>query len=225
MSWGGSVQAMIASLKNNKSLLRRKRVFTILKEEIESDRLRNPIRGKKIQFQDSKIIPLSNAEKNKIKETIRRRIKKERWISAGIAALFILCIFIVFYGLYSLGELSRGIKADNTYVSPDNTKFEEEKKFQFYINDGFQWLKKGEFHNAIFQFKLAVKSKPDNINAQLGLTQSFLGNCIITREDCNKAEEQFDLFIDKYSENDSVKIKLSNYLLSIGDSSKLDLLH
>ena len=225
MSWGGSVQAMIASLKNNKSLLRRKRVFTILKEEIESDRLRNPIRGKKIQFQDSKIIPLSNAEKNKIKETIRRRIKKERWISAGIAALFILCTFIVFYGLYSLGELSRGIKADNTYVSPDNTKFEEEKKFQFYINDGFQWLKKGEFHNAIFQFKLAVKSKPDNINAQLGLTQSFLGNCIITREDCNKAEEQFDLFIDKYSENDSVKIKLSNYLLSIGDSSKLDLLH
>ena len=124
-----------------------------------------------------------------------------------------------------MGEQSRSIVKINSYVSPDNTEKEEEKKFQFYINDGFQRLERDQFHNAIFQFELAVKSKPDNLNAQLGLTQALLGKCIKTEDDCIKAEEQYTLFMKKYSDNEFAIVKLSTYLLSVGDSSKVELLY
>ena len=63
MSWGGSVQAMITSLKGNRSLLRRKRVFTILKEELQQKKSRNLLHGKKIQESNPELSKISNSDK------------------------------------------------------------------------------------------------------------------------------------------------------------------
>ena len=74
------------------------------------------------------------------------------------------------------------------------------KKFHFYINDGYSRLKKNEFHNAIYQFELATKTRPNDFKANLGLTLALLKKCAITKEHCDKANKQKAMLLANFPE-------------------------
>lgn len=74
MGFGGSVSAMISSLKYNNSQLKRKRMYTVMKGYIEEERNKRIYAGKGDINKNS----LSQNELNQIKTDIRTKIKREQ---------------------------------------------------------------------------------------------------------------------------------------------------
>ncbi|MBA3986999.1 MAG: hypothetical protein H0X63_10600 [Flavobacteriales bacterium] len=214
MSYFGTVAHMLNSLKYNNLLLRKPKAFSKLKEHIYRQVEHN-----------TKIHPkeIDPAELKKIKDEIVSMLRKERRRNNLISAIVIV-ISIVLFGL-SINILFLKPK----YHDEQQTKVlsaqvqinkEAEKNFYFYINDGYNWLKSNNYDSAIFQFKLAIESKPDNLDANIGLAKALLKKCYFTQENCEEANEQITLVIQKFSEESDVKLTISSYLMIIGDSVK-----
>lgn len=188
MSFGGSVAQMIQSIRNNNAMLRKESAFTQLRK-YEERKL-----NYKLKFVDKKISPF---ELERIKKQIRKDFLEERKRNNIIIASVLVSVFVVL-----------GWSVNYLFFSPTpkvvviDVEAEQElnKKFHFYINDGYSRLKKNEFHNAIYQFELATKARPNDFKANLGLTLVLLKKCAITKEDCDKATQQKAMLLTQFPE-------------------------
>lgn len=215
MSYFGTVAHMIHSLKYNNSLLRRPKAFSKLKEYI------NRQTEYRIKIEPKQVTP---SELKKIREKIKNKLRLERrknnLILVLTATLILLLIALLINSLF----LTPTYKLDNTNRLIDEKMIKEQKeaqeKFEYYINDGYKWLSKNHFHNALFQFDLAVKTRPDNYEANLGLAKTLLKKCSLTQDDCNRANKQLNVVLQKFPDNFEIKQIISSYLLTIGDTVK-----
>lgn len=205
---------MLDSLKNNKKLLRRKSTFTILKEQRKVLENANLLKGKQLEDKG----PLSPEIKAALKAAAHERIRKDR--IRMVVSLFI-AVFAVLVAAYVFIPSP----------SPKKPTFQEEQayqekreKFDFYINDGFMWLNKHHYKNALFQFKLAAEMSPKNIQARLGLTAAYAGSCLIDFEHCGEADREFIRFTHDFND-DKQNAWLYNYLITIGDTTRAEWLN
>lgn len=97
MSFGGSVSAMISSLKYNNSQLRRKRVFTALKKRIEEES------NKKI-YSENRMYSYTELDKEEIKEIVlgirkEMRAKNKRFLILQLSIVFFLigCVLLFLF--------------------------------------------------------------------------------------------------------------------------------
>lgn len=94
----------------------------------------------------------------------------------------------------------------------------QNEKFAFYIEDGYQWLNKNNFTNALHQFYLAVEQRPNSYDAQKGLTLALLKQCSVEHVGCEKAELQYLNLKKKIAEKSNISNEVSNYLIALGDT-------
>jgi hypothetical protein len=212
VSYGGSVQSMINTLRSNSRLLRRKSTFTILREEIERIDNRNLLKGRPLTNHK----PLTSELKAQLKASAKESLKKDRVSSIiGLAISLVVTVGIVyiFYPTKTNSSLVISKKEHIEYL-------ENKRKYEFYINDGYKWLNKQNYHNAIFQFELATKIDKHNFLARLGLTSALAGSCFVNSDKCDKANSEFLRFMKDYNEADEKK-RLNSFLKTIGDTTRV----
>lgn len=183
-----AVSQMIQTIENNNSLLRKESAFTQLKK-YEERKL-----NYKLKFVDKKISPF---ELERIKEQIRKDFLAERKRNNIIIVTVLVSVFVVLG--WSVNYLFF-TPTPKVVIIDIEAEQELNKKFHFYINDGYSRLKKNEFHNAIYQFELATKTRPDDFKANMGLTLALLKKCAITKEDCDKANKQKAMLLTNFPE-------------------------
>lgn len=97
MSFGGSVSAMIISIRNNRNLLGKKRSYTMLKKhlkkeyELKAHQAKKAYQGKKVSKEESEKI------KQKIKEDLRRQKKRS---SILIYSFTILILGVIYWAIF-----------------------------------------------------------------------------------------------------------------------------
>lgn len=188
MSFGGSVAQMIQSIRNNNALLQKKTAFTQLKK-YEERKL-----NYKLKFVDKTVSP---AELEHIKKQIRAEFLAERKRNNTIIITVLVSVFVILGWSVNYLFFTPSPKVVTIDVEAEQ---ELNKKFHFYINDGYNRLKNNEFHNAIYQFELAIKTRPNDFKANLGLTLALLKKCAITKEDCDKANKQKAMLLANFPE-------------------------
>lgn len=179
---------MIKTIKNNNALLRKESAFTQLKK-YEERKL-----NYKLKFVDKKI---SSFELERIKEQIRKDFIAERKRNNTIIVTVLVSVFVILGWSVNYLFFTSTPKVVTIDVEAEQ---ELNKKFHFYINDGYSRLKKNEFHNAIYQFELATKTRPNDFKANIGLTLALIKKCAITKEDCDKANKQKAMLLTNFPE-------------------------
>ncbi len=98
----------------------------------------------------------------------------------SIVSFFIL--FVVFK-VSNKNHKEQFIIANQTYQKKNL------EKFKYLIFSGDNWLKEGKYHNAIFQYKLALDVFPKNKKAINKLLEAYEIRCKTKKLDCNKKSE------------------------------------
>ena len=173
-----AVAQMMQTIRDNNSLLKKESAFTQLRKYQERKV------NYKLKFVDKKVSP---AELERIKKQIRAEFFLERKRNNIIIVTVLVSVFVVLG--WSVNYLFFTPTPKVVVIDVEAEK-ESSKQFHFYINDGYRRLKNNEFHNAIYQFELATKARPDDFKANLGLTLALIKKCAITKEDCDKATQQ-----------------------------------
>ena len=173
-----AVAQMMQTIRDNNSLLKKESAFTQLRKYQERKV------NYKLKFVDKKVSP---AELERIKKQIRAEFFLERKRNNIIIVTVLVSVFVILG--WSVNYLFFTPTPKVVVIDVEAEK-ESSKQFHFYINDGYRRLKNNEFHNAIYQFELATKARPDDFKANLGLTLALIKKCAITKEDCDKATQQ-----------------------------------
>ena len=213
MGSGGSISQMIQTIRFNKTLLSNRRAFGELKEHI----------NRRIEKKAGLTIPEIDPEllkeiKQQIKVDLAQERKRNNTIIIGLILSGILLMLWLVFSIYTdpimVNKYSNNYEKEKAY----RELVENDELFKYYISDGNRWLEKNEYHNALFQFELAVKIKPENYSANLGMCKSLLKQCVLENVDCEKSDRVILRFISKFDKNMSLRSDFSEFALSIGDT-------
>lgn len=197
MSFGGSVLAMIISLKNNARPKRK--AF----EGVKDFNNRAKYNSNKLCFNE---VPAEELEK--IKYKIRREAKTHNRIQFFIKLGLVIC-FLMFLAFLSLNFYQTQLGNSLTQKRKATLKeIKEERvlneKFMFLINDGYEWMENGNFHNAKYQFKEASELKPNDFTAKIATLKAYIFDCIENNVKCKTAEHLLNKCLAEYPEDTEV---------------------
>ena len=188
----GHLQSMRVVLRNNLMMLRERGLFKNDRSYLYKKN-KSP-NASKDEF-DFKTI-----SKNKLvllrKQIIRKR-KIENLKAWGIALAIIIPMIV--YGLTKLNSFNQKKKQQAHVQQLKNEKAKQllieqglDKEFNeylFLIEDGDQWIEKGNWHNAIYRYKQAVKLFPEAYEANYRLALAYSYNCLYKHVDCEIGEK------------------------------------
>ena len=185
MSFGGSVQAMLTILRNNKLLLRKKNIFkrertflSIKQEYIRA--IPGPYHFKHATREELKRIRekvLKNRKKDALKE----------WTWTGTVVLF-LVIFSIYLSI-SIGSYL--FPTPTLEINPyDQIRIQEEnqERFTFFVQSGDEWMQNLQYGNAVFQYQNALELYPNRSEIKLKLAEAMTYQCYYDGRDCEKAK-------------------------------------
>jgi hypothetical protein len=204
MGFGGSVLAMILTLKNNARPKRK--AFEAVK-----DFDKNQVHWKtRLKF---KTLPKDqlNDLKDKIREDARRKRYKQTIISV------ILFSTVLIFGIYFINNF---IEKQNLIIEANseqkkNYNKDRSEKYLYYLNDGYKWLGEEHYKNAKFQFNQANEIFPEDYRTKIALTTAFVYDCMATNTDCIKAQALLGRIEKEYPNEINVRdlrIEFDNYL-------------
>lgn len=203
---------MVQSLKYNKSLLKRPVPFSKLKRELQKADGHKPFVGKQIPA----------AELEKVKHDIRTRIQTRRRRGLYLTAATTALVAVLLITMVSAYVLS------NTYSIKPPTQNEAvrapRQSTSFLISDGKKWLKKRNFHNASFQFELALKQDPGIYEGNVLLAISYLLNCQLNKQSCDNAERQLSFVDHNFPDLSDKTQELIQYYASMANVDRDSLL-
>lgn len=173
---GGSIQAMQNSLRNNKALLRRKKLFEKTdsflgrdKDELKSSY--GKFSGKQATPSQIKNIRRKVLEDNKKQE----RIKIQLW--SFVCVVVVLLLVHQYYFTDKQDQVN--------YVALTHNAEKLETDYLFYVTDGDKWFKKKNWYNAIYQYKKSLEIYPDNYDAKLKLLKAYTYSCKYKSQNCD----------------------------------------
>ena len=216
MPGGGSALQMVQTIKFNKSLLSNRKSFGELKAYLNR-RIIKRAGGKHVDIDPVILAQIKKEIRIELKKTAKRNaIIVWSLIGTGIILLISLVAFV-----YSTAFIETNPEA---IAREEYNKYKREKaitdaqqKFNFYITDGYDWLKKNEFHNAVYQFELAVQTRPNSYEANLGLCKVYLKQCFIENANCSESKKQLNHLVNDFKNPDETKKSLSEFLFIIGN--------
>ena len=186
MGGGGSIQGMITSLKNNRKLLRKKRLFRPEKTFL---------RIKKEYIKSAKgELNLKNATGRQLRD-IRVKVLKRRKKNEFVR----IVIFISFISVFSLiaYDYIKSSKALNELNEKRELKLKSDQYYSL-IAEGDEWLKTRKWHNAIFQYKKALVIFPNDYSIHYRLANAYCLRCEDEFKDCNKAKKLLDKLMNQF---------------------------
>jgi predicted Zn-dependent protease len=191
-----SAQGMITSLNNNKKLLRKKRYF---KKERSFLNLKNEYykaAGGEMNFKTA-----SKQQLAEIRQRFIQRRRKEAYISIAIVAFILMLIaYFIYIQINSQNEIQEKIlikkNAAELQIDRDN--------YLFYISDGDDYLKKNQWHNAIFQYKKALEIFPNEYDIKYRLAYAYTYRCRNEQKDCDTGLAYINALMEAYPNNDDL---------------------
>ncbi|WP_319482036.1 hypothetical protein [uncultured Draconibacterium sp.] len=204
MSFGGSVLAMIQSLRANA----RPKHHAYQKWE-EGDKR---IFKNKYKLVSKQVSP---EELTRLKTKYQKEIEKDqkRTLALTIFSLVIiipLITFGIFQFFFSISQ-----KNYHPYVSEEEKQRTEitTGQINYLLDSGYEWLNKSHYKNARFQFNRVLKINPQNKYALFGMAASYVYECQKEHTNCEKAKELLQDYISKFG-SDTKTDHLSTILTS-----------
>lgn len=184
MSYGGSVAAMISTLKNNRALLtKRDRYFRAKTNYLKTS---NDL---KITYRKA-----TKEELRQVKEKLRVQKKSDKLKTVIFIIVFIPLISFSIY--YSLNFFENKMNEKQVII-----KKKDINKYLFYINDGDKMFEDKKWNNAIYQYSNALEIFPNEFDVQYRLAQAYTYKCQHTNEDCFKSDSLINRLTKYFPEN------------------------
>lgn len=192
MSFGGSVQGMIISLKNNAR--KKKNIFRARNK----DHLNLHEKNSHLEY---KIVPES--ELKQIKNQIRAKALKENRrikISVLLVSIPILFIFylIIQNRIDTFQEKQKLVAIENQHKI-DTIEQAKENKILHFLEDGSRWLNKGHYKNAKTQFYNAYQLEPEDYRINYANAKAYVLDCIKNNVGCISAERMVKGLKEQYN--------------------------
>lgn len=205
MGFGGSVLAMIQSLRAN---ARPKHHAYQDWDKSEKRIFKNKYKLVSKQVSPEKLARL----KTKYRKEIERDQKRTQ-------ALTILSLVIII-PLLTFGSFQFFFSNSQKNYHPYVSEIEKQKteitteQINYLLDSGYEWLNKGHYKNARFQFNRILEVNPSNKDALFGMTASYIYECQKKQTNCEKAKTSLQDYISKFG-NDTKTDHLSTKLKSI----------
>lgn len=190
MSWGGSVQAMITSLRNNKNLLpKRKSLY-------DKDKLKN------VNYTISEGLNCDiEATEEQLLE-IRTRIQKRNKLKKIINSVIIsVAVLIALYLSYLNSQKQVIIQTPKVETETKTT----EQVYLNYIKYGDTWLEDKKWKAAIHNFQKAVELAPNDYHSQYRLALAFAYHCANENSNCNEGNQLLNELISNFGSNSDIE--------------------
>jgi tetratricopeptide (TPR) repeat protein len=185
----GSAQSMNTIMKNNRALIgKRKSMFSSKKDYIVSPREKEAE-----EFVDYK------TASPELLEEIRQKFRKEKKATFRLSILLFIFILIPAIGLtYYLFGNDKSI--ENKQLIEKSEAFQDSisRKFNFYIEDGDEWLNRGKFENALFQYKKALEIDSNNFSIHYRICLTYSYSCRYDNLLCQEGKVHLEETIQKF---------------------------
>lgn len=206
----GYIQHMRNAIKANEALLG-KRIRLFDRGKRFSDLRQEYVQASKGRLESKEI---TREELAKIRLKILKRRNRQLLASLALWVLSILIVSSVIY--YNREKLF----ANHQSVAPITSKeHKKEESYRFSIEDGDKWLRRNHWHNAIFQYKAALKLYPGSWVAKNRLAIAYTYRCRAEKLDCEKAKEFIDIVLIRHPDNHKSYELLASYYFGIGDTT------
>ncbi|MFK5982640.1 MAG: hypothetical protein QM499_06980 [Flavobacteriaceae bacterium] len=188
MGGGGSAQGANDSLRFNRwQLGKRPNMFKKERRYFEIKRkYKNQAGGIEV------LKKLSEQEKEKIRNDIRRKARKEKNFVLFTTFIFIICFIL---GLFF-------IITSSTSQFENNKKSlvikEKENNFLIFLKYGDTWIEEEKWDAAIYNFEKALKLYPNSFEAKYRLVLAYSYKCERMKFDCEVGEELISQLILDY---------------------------
>ncbi len=196
MGGGGSIQGMITSLRNNKNQLRGKRMF-------RKDKSFLGLKKEYLKAAEGKI-DLKHATKEQllsIRTSVLKARRKESYITNSILTILFITVSIFIY--FQIKQVDNSVSA-----TKQNDLKQKTEAYLALIADGDMWLTKGDWYNAIFQYKKAKEIFPKEYDINYRLVATYSYRCEREFLDCNKAKNLLNELLALYPKKmDLLKLK------------------
>ncbi|WP_461633150.1 hypothetical protein [Labilibaculum euxinus] len=193
MSFGGSVQAMIISIRNNARP--KKNIFRSRKK----DHVNLHSEESSLEYKT-----VSETELKQIKKKIRANALKENrklkiWVLIISIPILIGIYFIVQNRIDNFHEEKR-IEAIEKQKAIDEIELAKENKILYLLMDGTKWLNTGQYKNAKTQFYRAYKIEQEDYRINYANAKAYVLDCIENNVRCITAERMLKGLKEKYGD-------------------------
>ncbi len=196
MGGEGSMQHMINTLRNNKSMLRKKSMF-------KKERTFLSTRKEYYHAAEGKI-DLKKATKEELL-LLRKKILKRRkaesirtWI---IVSAFLIPIIML--GVYALNTEKKK-KIEDSETAKEKYLIENLNEYTYLIEEGDKWIAKKNWNNAIYRYEQAVKLFPKNFEANYRLALAYSYSCTYNHKNCEIGSALTGKLLKFFPENQDV---------------------
>lgn len=201
MSFGGSVLAMIITLKNNAR--HRRKAFEYSDEKSKSIRTHLKLSYKSV----------SSEKLASIKKKIRKESDKEdrRSLFRTMAVLALLSILLVgstTYYFYYLQEKNSALYAKQELQRKNARKdaiASSQKDVNYFLANGKHYLGKSDYNRAKQLYTKAFELEPEDHDVLRGLTAAYIYDCQFNNIGCQSAKRLLNLYYDTYGETDDYR--------------------
>ncbi|WP_334113043.1 hypothetical protein [Paucihalobacter sp.] len=197
MGGEGSIQGMITTLRNNKKLLRSKRMFKKERSFLNLKQEYFKAAGGRLAFKEA-----SKEDLLKIRQKIIQERTKNTVLFSLVAALIFSCVFYL-----SIQFLRNERKVEEQQQAAQFKK--QEKLFLKYLIEGDEWFEKGSCYNSIFSYERALEIFPDNYDVNYRIVTVYAVQCEMDYKNCFKAKELLESLFVKYpfKKDELIRIK------------------
>ncbi len=199
MGGGGSIQGMNNSLKMNRQLLRKKTYFR--KE-------RSFLNRKREYHKAAGIIDLKTATKEELAGIRKTIIKRRRKSNLIFLFLFVIIASPLLYFSFDFFKT----QTNKELMIEKMEKDERMEKYNFFISDGDEYIKKGEWHNAMFQFNKAIEIFPNDYHAHYRYSYAAVYRCRNEKEKCEIADNSLSKLLKEFPDKTEL-IELEQMLI------------
>jgi len=178
---GGSILAMIQTLRNNKALLGKRKSY--FKRSSNYTVYNKTYRKKLNSFGNRK--PLSEEEVDKVRKKFQLIKRRNNRITAS---LFTIAALIIGYGFYSILSQKHSFQKSKERI---NTVIYSKLKPQPYRDQmklGILKMKEKDYFMASGNFKKALIHQPNDLMAEYFLTKAYYSLCITKGQACEIAK-------------------------------------
>jgi len=176
MGGEGNMQHMINTLRNNRSLLRKKSMFK---------RDNSFLSAKKEYYKAAQgKIDLKKATKEEL-SILRKKIIKQRrtenirvWIT-----ILVLAISIILFSFYISNKINKN-KIERIEQAEENYLHENFNEYTYLIEEGDKWIEKKNWNNAIYRYGKAVELFPNKFEANYRLALAYSYSCQFENKNC-----------------------------------------
>lgn len=175
MAGESTIQSMIITLRNNRNLLKSKSPY---KNRSFFNTKSDYVKYSKGNFNLKKATP---EQLQAIRTNIKAQRKRDLILKTGL----VICVLIPITWIATLVINSNLSDPPNNETTTITREMEE--NFDFYLQDGNNYLRNRKWHNAIFQYEKALEIHPDNYLVNYRLATALTYQCEEKEKNCERA--------------------------------------